>query len=217
MQTLAPVQSSETATASGSSYDVAPLGLDTVVPSETIEIVDRETLFRDFAPLVRRLIMHYGGTPDLREELVGEIYCRFSALYDVFDPQRGITDPSLYGAPAKAHRFTLLSARIADLPGVKWQHSSRVSMRSTRICVSTQPIRGTINSCWIRSLAFSQPHWANCPIVSRKWSFGATFMAGPSKRSPSISDIQPATSRSLLRHGLNNLRKYFAEFHIATD
>src|SRR5947207_2285808 len=38
---------------------------------------EREALFADFQPLVRRLIRQYGDTYELRQDLEGEIYCRF--------------------------------------------------------------------------------------------------------------------------------------------
>src|SRR5207247_397741 len=51
---------------------------------------ERDTLWVEFQPLVRRLVRQYGDTLEMREDLAGEIYCRFCALLDAFDPNRGV-------------------------------------------------------------------------------------------------------------------------------
>src|SRR5690242_20589698 len=51
---------------------------------------EREAIYADFQPLVRRLIRQYGDTPEIREDLKGEIYCRFCDLLEAYDPSRGV-------------------------------------------------------------------------------------------------------------------------------
>ncbi|HLK55766.1 MAG TPA: sigma factor, partial [Chthonomonadaceae bacterium] len=51
---------------------------------------DRERLYAEFAPLVRRLVRQYGQDAEMRQDLVGEIYYRFCALLDAYDPTRGV-------------------------------------------------------------------------------------------------------------------------------
>src|SRR5579872_3052078 len=54
------------------------------------EEMDRDQLYAEFAPLVRRLLRQYGQDPELKKDLAGEIYCRFCALLQAYDPQRGV-------------------------------------------------------------------------------------------------------------------------------
>src|SRR4051812_38246698 len=46
---------------------------------------EREDLYRDFQPLVRSLIARYGDEPEMRQDLPGEIYCRFCQLVADYD------------------------------------------------------------------------------------------------------------------------------------
>src|SRR5690242_4817093 len=50
------------------------------------DTVDREALFAEFQPLVSRLIRQYAQNADQREDLRGEIYCRFCELLAAYDP-----------------------------------------------------------------------------------------------------------------------------------
>src|SRR5947209_20458060 len=53
--------------------------------------LQRDGLYAEFQPLVRRLIRQYGGdNAELREDLAGEIYYRFCQLLEVYDPERGV-------------------------------------------------------------------------------------------------------------------------------
>ena len=89
---------------------------DECLPS-LFEAIDRDTLYAQFAPLVKRLILHYGGCPQLREELVGEIYCRFCALLDAFDPTRGV--------PLRAYLVRQLSTSVYTYVRTHRRHGSR--------------------------------------------------------------------------------------------
>src|ERR1051326_1263849 len=61
-----------------------------VKPFTRNRTLDREALYPEFTPLVRRLLRQYGQDAELRKDLEGEIYCRFCALLDAFDPERGV-------------------------------------------------------------------------------------------------------------------------------
>src|SRR5437764_237732 len=63
---------------------------DLPAPARPVDAVDCDSLFAEFQPLVQRLIRQYGDEPELREDLIGEIYCRFCALVHAYDPSRGI-------------------------------------------------------------------------------------------------------------------------------
>src|ERR1041385_7058749 len=51
---------------------------------------DRDALYAEFQPLIKRLIRQYGDSAEGRQDLTGEIYYKFCALHDAFDPNRGI-------------------------------------------------------------------------------------------------------------------------------
>ena len=70
--------------------------------------MDREALFQDFQPLVRRLIRQYGEDLELKRDLAGEIYCRFCELLDAYDPSRGI--------PVRAYLVRTLTASVFIRP-----------------------------------------------------------------------------------------------------
>lgn len=59
-------------------------------PTQSFHELDRNVLFERFTPLIRRLVRQYGSTPDLAQDLPGELYCRFHALLDAYDPDRGV-------------------------------------------------------------------------------------------------------------------------------
>src|SRR5690349_17567564 len=60
------------------------------LPGSQFSRAEREAIYADFQPLVRRLIRQYGDTPEIREDLKGEIYCRFCDLLEAYDPNRGV-------------------------------------------------------------------------------------------------------------------------------
>src|ERR1041385_5418385 len=51
---------------------------------------NRDILYAELQPLVRRLISQYGDDAESRKDLAGEIYCRFCTILESFDESRGI-------------------------------------------------------------------------------------------------------------------------------
>src|SRR5947207_14177253 len=60
------------------------------VPPAFIPNWDREALYAEFQPLVRRLIRQYGDDAEMRQDLAGEIFFRFCILLASYDPCRGV-------------------------------------------------------------------------------------------------------------------------------
>src|SRR5687768_16698674 len=79
--------------------------------------LERESLFADFQPLVRRLVRQYGEDPELRQDLAGEIYCRFRTLLDSYDSSRGI--------PLRAYLVRTLTASVYTYTRSQWRRQHR--------------------------------------------------------------------------------------------
>src|SRR5579871_1501032 len=78
---------------------------------------DPALLFAEFAPLVHRLIRQYGQDPELRQDLEGEIYCRFCALLEAYDPERGV--------PLRPYLVRQLTASIYTYARYHWRLQKR--------------------------------------------------------------------------------------------
>src|SRR5579871_2017267 len=78
---------------------------------------ERDALYAEFAPLVRRLIRQFGKTSELRRDLPGEIYCRFCALLEAFDPDRGV--------PLRPYLVRQLTATTYTYARQHWRIASR--------------------------------------------------------------------------------------------
>src|SRR5205823_6191766 len=65
---------------------------------------NRDILYAELQPLVRRLISQYGDDAESRKDLAGEIYCRFCSILESFDESRGI--------PLRPYLIKQLSASV---------------------------------------------------------------------------------------------------------
>ena len=81
------------------------------------QVLDRERLYMEFAPLVTRLVRLYGQDAEMRQDLKGEIYYHFCALLDVYDPTRGV--------PLRPYLVRQLSARIYTYARQQWRIRQR--------------------------------------------------------------------------------------------
>src|SRR5439155_10608486 len=93
---------------------------------------DREGFYAEFQPLVRRLTRQYGDTAECRQDLAGEIYCRFCALLDVYDPSRGI--------PLRPYLVRQLTASIYTYARHGWVRRRREVSYEEKAAVS-EPVR----------------------------------------------------------------------------
>jgi RNA polymerase sigma-70 factor (ECF subfamily) len=172
---------------------------------------DRQRLYDEFAPLVCRLLRRYSHSAELREELPGELYDRFNILLDRFDPERGI--------PLRPYLVRQLSLSIHTFARKRWLQHRR-----------EQPLHGdagVTGSCAGDALRDPTPQWdtmlaqaqilADLPLtidrLPRRQRQVVILRYCEDRSFEEIAqqlDIQQATARSLLRFGLQNLRKRLA-------
>ena len=173
----------------------------------------REALFAEFQPLVRRLIRQYGEDPELRQDLRGEIYYRFCVLLDAYDPARGI--------PVRAYLVRTLSAAIYTFSRSQWRRQSReVSLEAASDAV--EPASGADPTVqWDREMMTREVLKAlpaaieRLPLRQRQVVIWRYYESRSFEDMAELLRVRPATARSLLRHGLNNLRKQVAKAELA--
>jgi RNA polymerase sigma factor (sigma-70 family) len=177
--------------------------LDSCPPAERPP--DRDALFRDFQPLVRSLVRQYSSDCEMDEDMVGEIYCRFSALLDAYDPARGI--------PLRPYLIRQLRASVYTYARSHWRRRERET-RLEALCETTPAIQVPDPSPeWALELAMREvlnalpEAIATLPprqrlIVIRRFYDSRSF-----DEIAAELRIRPATARSLLRYGLRNLRR----------
>ena len=173
-------------------------------PMSARPIIDRESLFAEFAPLVRRLMRQYGTDAEMRQDLAGEIYWRFCALVEAFDPQRGV--------PLRPYLVRQLTAGIYTYVRSQWTLQKREALLGAAECSAPEASYDPTAS-WLARLSQQQilqslPHAiAQLPDRQRKVVCWRYYDELPFEEIAGILEIEPSTARSLLRHGLNNLRK----------
>ncbi len=168
--------------------------------------ISREALYIEFAPLVTRLVRQYGGNAELRNDLQGEIYYRFCTILDAYDPERGI--------PLRPYIVRQLTANVYTFVRQNWRTAAREQkldeVREDKgFGVEEDP---TIN--WLQEIVQEQVV-AQLPTAMRRiparqrqiiiWRY---YEERSFIEIADLLGIQSATVRSLLRHGLTNLRKH---------
>jgi RNA polymerase sigma factor (sigma-70 family) len=165
---------------------------------------DRESLYAEFAPLVKRLLRQYGTDAELRQDLAGEIYCRFCALVEAFDPERGV--------PLRPYLVRQLTASTYTYVRSQWVRQKREAFLSwsdgsSAIEPSYDPTPSWLAELSQQQILKSLPHAiAQLPDRQRKVVCWRYYDEMPFEEIGRILEIEPSTVRSLLRHGLNNLR-----------
>jgi RNA polymerase sigma-70 factor (ECF subfamily) len=167
---------------------------------------ERETLFADFQPLVRRLIRQYGEDPELRKDLAGEIYCRFCNLLDAYDPSRGI--------PLRAYMVRTLTASVYTYSRSQWRRQHReVSLEADSSAAEATEAMADPSRQWDHQLMTQDvlntlpEAIAELPLRQRQVVIWRYYESRAFEEIAEMLQIRPATARSLLRHGLNNLRR----------
>lgn len=184
-----------------------PHNTDNVVPQTQKE---RDSLYSEFLPLVRRLLRQYGTETGLREDLIGEIYFRFCALLDAYDPERGI--------PLRPYLVRQLSASIYTFARHQWRRQRReTSWDSLMGDHGTHPDPA---QQWDDVLVMEQVSKALPQAFARLSVRQRQVMVWRYYEERSFEDIagrlniQVATARSILRHGLNNVRRRLEELDV---
>jgi RNA polymerase sigma factor (sigma-70 family) len=171
--------------------------------------LNRDELFAEFQPLVRRLIRQYGAdNAEFREDLAGEIYYRFCRLLEVYDPERGV--------PLRPYLVRQLTASVYTFARHQWRQKRReVYLETGEGALEVGP---TIDPTaeWDRDLATQHvmkalpAGIAKLPQRQRQVLVWRYYEQRGFEDIAEMLEIQQATARSMLRHALNNLRKWIA-------
>lgn len=166
---------------------------------------NRDALFTEFTPLIRRLIGRYANDAETRHDLYGETYCRFCALLDAFDPALGV--------PLRPYLARQLHATVYTLARRTWRCQGREVSLQAQMDGSHPHLSHDPTSDWTHRLAQQQTDATirmvmntlprrQSQVVIWRYVEGRSFEEIAKRLS-----IQTATARSLLRHGLNSLRR----------
>lgn len=173
---------------------------------------DKNALFAEFQPLVQRLIRQYGDEPDLREDLIGEIYCRFCTVVDEYDPTRGI--------PLRPYLIHQLAFSVYSYVRRQWRRNRR------EVSIEVNPVAQTIPS-----KDDSSENWDDAVMLQKVQNGLPQAIASISLRQRQVViwryyehlsfeeiaerlNMQVATARSTLRHALKNIRRKLQEDNI---
>lgn len=169
---------------------------------------EREALFAEMQPLVRRLLRQYGDDPELRQDLPGEIFRRFCAALDAYDPGRGV--------PLRPYLVCNLNSSIYTYVRSQWRRRKREVNLDPELEVTERLAVDNSHQHWVNDV-MTQEAVKHLPEAIGRLSprqravvVGRFFEARSFEEIAETMDICPATARSLLRHGLNNLRRHFA-------
>lgn len=164
---------------------------------------NRDLLYAQFQPLIGSLLRRFGRTPELRKDLVGEIYCQFCRIVNSYNPERGV--------PICAYIPRMLSHAVFNYVRDYWRKENRyVPMEDEERALPADNDPWT--SDW-EDLLFTDefrdalpkaiarlPHRQRLVLVWRYYD---------EREFDQIAEqlaIKPATARSLLRHAINSLR-----------
>ena len=171
--------------------------------------VHREALYAELQPLVRRLIRQYGDTSELREELVSELYVRFCALLEAYDPSRGV--------PLRPYLIRTLSAHAYTYARALWRKARR-EVSGAGVGSAWEPIEAVDPTpAWDEALHLAKVRErlpeaiAALPQRQRQVVIWRYYEGREYEEIAALLQVRPATVRSLLRHGLTNLRGRFKE------
>jgi RNA polymerase sigma factor (sigma-70 family) len=169
----------------------------------------RAALWEDMQPLVRRLVRQYGEDAELRQDLPGVIYCRFCALLEAYDPARGI--------PLRPYLVRQMTAATYTYVRSRWRQERRetsldASAGALEPSTPEDPSRQWDHELSLEKVLSALPGAIAClPLRQRQVVVWRYYEARSFEEIAELLEIRPATARSILRHGLNNLRRRFAE------
>nr|UXE44302.1 hypothetical protein Hi04_10k_c1889_00023 [uncultured bacterium] len=166
---------------------------------------EREALYADMQPLVRRLLNQYGQDPELRQDLEGEIYCRFCLLLEAYDPARLV--------PLRAYVVRTLPPAVYSFVRSYWrrQHRETALDEGTSLRSSWRALDPT--DVWDERLVLQEvlkalpDAIARLPLRQRQVVIRRYYESRSFEEIATSMEIRVATARSLLRHGINNLRR----------
>lgn len=166
---------------------------------------ERDELFASFDPLIRRLQRQYGSDPELRQELTGEIFCRFCELLADFDPDKGI--------PIRPYLVRGLTLTVYSYVRSNWRRRKREVRFELPMGAELMSETTSSDDPWIQKLVLEQVFEAlpaeieRLPVRQRMVIIWRYYDSRSFDEIAEMLSVRPATARSLLRHGLNHLRQ----------
>ena len=195
------------------------LAFDTSVPEEVEypvmvklgvpDSLDRHALFAEFQPLVQRLVRQYGDNHDMREDMIGEIYCRFCSVLDAYDPSRGI--------PLKPYLVHQLAYSVYSYVRRQWRRNSREISLEVETITKSLPNAGDVSQQWDDAMMMRKVQDGLPRVISqlslrqRQVVIWRYYEARSFEEIADRLNIQLATARSTLRHALRNMRRKLQE------
>ncbi len=180
----------------------------TLAMHSTFTEMDREALYQELQPLVKRLIRQYGESPEMRQDLQGEVYCRFCALLEAYDPGRGV--------PLRPYLVRQLTASVYTFARSGWRSRQReVSMEAlwgvNEARSGLDPADGWIERLTQQDMLKSLPQAvASLPKRQRQALIWRYYDEKSHAEIADLLNIEVSSARSLLRHALNGLRSRLA-------
>ncbi len=174
-------------------------------PASYLQRQERDALYSEFQPLVRRLIRQYGDTPELRQDLSGEIYCRFCALLEAYDPARGV--------PLRPYLVRQLTASVYTYARAGWRSEKRETSLDAFSDGEWPGHHADPTSGWDEHVATEQLFRSLPDAIAKLPKRQRQVLIWRYYEEQSFEDIaarlsvEVSTTRSLLRHALNNLRR----------
>ena len=184
-------------------------------PGYPADTADCNRLFTEFQPLVQRLIRQYGDEPELREDLIGEIYCRFCALVHAYDPSRGI--------PLRPYLVHQLAYSVYSFVRRQWRrHKREISLEIDSIARAI-PSSEDVSAKWDDAMMMQKVQ-AGLPCAISQLSLRQRqvviwryYEARSFEEIAERLDVRLATARSTLRHALKNMRRKLIEEKLNFD
>lgn len=169
------------------------------------EDLDRERLYTEFMPLMRRLIRQYGQHQEMQEDLRGELYCRFCALLEAFDPNRGV--------PLRPYLVRQLTLAAYTYARQQWRICKRETVLEDEGSYAQQVIASDPTGDWLAALAQDEvakllpSALENLSTRQRNVVIWRYYEERSFEEIAETLGVQPSSVRSLLRHALTNIRQ----------
>lgn len=172
-----------------------------------ISIAERHALFLELQPLVKTLIRRFGGDHELRKELYSEIYCRFCALLEAYDPDRGV--------PLKAYLIRSLPTAVHSFVRAYYRTCNREVLVPDPFENYRAAHDPTADWDWalvLRELTERIPAViARLPLRQRQVVILHCYQSQSYEAIARELHISAATARSLMRYAIRGLRRLIKE------
>ena len=163
-----------------------------------------------FGPYCQRLIHRSGSTPELRQDLQGEVYCILHELVAKYDTSRGI--------PLSAYLYANLRTGIYSRARREWRHREReplgssldVDLGETQVARDTFSERVVLQECFLQALG---------QLTARQETvmYLRFFEEREFEEIARMLGIRPVTVRSVQRNALHRLRAILLLEGVASD